>query len=332
MTMVDNIFQPALGARQPFATGFLSQAVLQGRMSHAYLLVGRALDDKWQIARNLACFLNCLNVSDGGGPGAACVLKLPAGSDSDCDTKELCSNCRWIWPGKHPQAWLTLGPDGSKSGKIAVEKARGLGDELAKESQFTRTAVIENANQDIFHRPAANALLKTIEAPKVSCVFFLFCIMAEEVLPTVVSRCQVVPLRTTDSIGSTLLASETAEFDPEIVQLAKNFTQRVIHRRDAQAIARLLDFNRELNERLSDQFTAAGAIDLLVALELHSVSGKTTASPDMSGYAKRLIELSETAKEQLLHYVMPKAALESFTLSWWKLAGEAHVELSVQAK
>jgi DNA polymerase III delta prime subunit len=327
MTMVDNIFQPALADRQPFATGFLTQAVRHGRLSHAYLLVGRALSDKWQIARNLACFLNCANVQAG---GSACVLKL-ASADRDCDTKEFCSNCRWIWEGKHPQAWLTLGSDGSKSGKVAVEKARALGDELAKESQFTRTVVIENANQDMFHRPAANALLKTIEDPKVSCIFFLFSIAEQEVLPTVVSRCQVVPLRTTDSLGSSLLAIEIAHIDPEIVQLAQNFTDRLIHRRDAQAVARLLDFNRELNERFSEQFTASGAIDLLVALELKNVSAKALDSADMSGYAKRLIELAESTKEQLLHYVMPKAAMESFSLSWWKLAGQAHVELSVRA-
>jgi DNA polymerase-3 subunit delta' len=330
MTMVDNIFQPALVDRQPFATGFLSQAVGSGRLSHAYLLVGRAQHDKWQIARNLACFLNCANVQSGGAPGNACILKAAAG-DTDCQTKEFCSNCRWIWQGKHPQAWLTLGSDGTKSGKVAVEKARALGDELAKESQFTRMVVIENANQDIFHRPAANALLKTIEDPKVSCVFFLFSIAAEEVLPTVVSRCQVVPLRTTDSLGSSLEGTETAHIDPEIVQFAQNFTDRLIHRRDAQAIARLLEFNRELNERLSEQFTASGAIDLLVALELKNVSAKALDNADMSGYTKRLIELAESTKEQLLHYVMPKAAMESFTLSWWKLAGAAHVELSVRA-
>jgi len=332
MTMVDNIFQPALIARQPFATGFLSHALALGKLSHAYLLVGRAQHDKWAIARNLACFLNCANVRAAGAPGEACVLKMQGHNDVDAGTKNFCSNCRWIWQGKHPQAWLTLVSEGTKSGKIAVEKARLLSDELSKESQFTRVVVIENASQEIFHRPAANALLKTIEDPKVSCVFLLFSTTVEAVLPTVVSRCQVLPLRTTDSVGSSLSAVDLSAYDPETVRLVQDCVDRLIHRKDAQTLSRLLDFTRELNEHLSDQFSASDAIDLLVSLELKGMWQSAVASHGISGYSKRLIDLSETTKEQLLHYVSSKAAMESFTVSWWKLACDAPIEPSVRSK
>ena len=49
------------------------------------------------------------------------------------DPRVFCQNCRWILEQKHPQAWIMLSSDDTKSGKIPVEKARKLCDELAKE-------------------------------------------------------------------------------------------------------------------------------------------------------------------------------------------------------
>jgi len=53
---------------------------------------------------------------------------------------------------------------------------------------------------------------------------------------------------------------------------------------------------------------------------LEHISKRAVVDGTLSGYALKLIELAETTKEQLQHYVSPKAAMETFALSWWKLA------------
>jgi hypothetical protein len=318
--MVDNIFHTDLVAGQPFATRLISSAVLSGKLAHAYLFVGRALEHKWDIARDLGCVLNCANVKDGKHE-AACTLTIENGRGQTVDTQKFCQNCRWIWEGKHPQAWLTLtSSTTTKSGKIAVEKARMLSDELAKESHFTRIIVIEDASQDVFHRPAANALLKTIEDPKVSCVFLLFALSVEDVLPTVVSRCQVVPLLAGDSCGLSLYSSDLSAYNQEAVRLAREVVHKHIRRRDLQAVAYILEFARQFNELIGDELSGADAIDLLVTLELQHVGGTTWEHTQLSGYAAQLLAAAQASKEQLEHYVTSKAAMESFALSWWRLA------------
>lgn len=313
--MVDNIFQSELAIKQPVVTQLLSNAVGRGRLAHAYLLVVRAQKDKLGLALNLACFLNCANVAAGRAE-LACYLS----PSSQFHLQESCQNCRWILEQKHPQAWLTLGSEGTKSGKIPVEKARNLGDELAKESQYLRMVVIEDASSEIFHRPAANALLKTIEAPKVNCVFMLFAVSVEEVLPTVVSRCQVLMLKTSESAGLSLQGNDLTAYDQQLVHLAQDVVDRHMHRQDSRALSDLLAFNKELGDLFGDGITPSDAIDLLVGLELERIAVSAMRDNAWSSYAKSLLKLSETTKRQLDHSVSSKAAMESFTLSWWRIA------------
>ena len=182
-----HVFDPGLAERQPTATALLSAAVERDRLAHAYLLTGGNTDDKLLIARQVACYLNCKSTERD--TRGSCQRQSG-------QTAGYCQNCRWILEDKHPQAWLSLGgaSERSASGKISVERARELADELSKTSTSARVVVIEDASQDIFHRPAANALLKTIEEPRGTCIFFLFSRSEDHVLTTIVSRCQILPV------------------------------------------------------------------------------------------------------------------------------------------
>jgi len=317
--MVASVFPAKLADRQPFATKLLTNAVTRNRLSHAYLLTGRAQIDKREIARYLACFLNCAHLAAGNAE-QVCTLKVDTDAPAPLQNTGFCQNCRWIWQGKHPQAWLTLANETSRSGKISVEKARNLSGELAKESQFVRVVVVEEAGEGTFHRPAANALLKTIEDPKVSCVFMLFANASEDVLPTVVSRCQLLPLRTTESLGLSLKNPDLSKYGCEAVDMAKDLIEKYIHRHDANSLSRIIDFNKALTELFTDEFTPSDAVDLLVGVDLHRLADRAITEPALSGYAKQLVTLAEATKEQLEHYVSPKAAIETFTVSWWRFA------------
>src|SRR5262249_46335007 len=144
----------------------------------------------------LACKASWLKLKRAQAPGSESQSDSYAPDCPESVLSTFCQNCRWIIKNEHPQAIISLSAEAtSKSGKIPVEKARSIGEELTKTSPYIRVVVIADADQDSFHRPAANALLKTIEEPRTASIFLLFADAVELVLPTVVSRTQVIPFR-----------------------------------------------------------------------------------------------------------------------------------------
>jgi DNA polymerase III, delta subunit len=344
-SLINNVFDPQLVHQQPLATAFLTKAILRGRLAHAYLFTGCSVDDNMVLAKGLAAFLNCTK-KDALPAGQeelsqnqlSCNLRLSGREVADV-LSTYCQNCRWILADKHPQALLVLGSEGSKSGRIAVEKTRQLTEELAKESQYMRVVLIEDACQDVFHRPAANAILKTIESPRSAVVFMLFARRAEEVLPTVVSRCQVVPLL---SAGKHLIylgderqmpgtGPVTATLAPETQgsesALASNswvhaITDKISALNKKTASLTFLDLAKELQDLAADGVEPESLIDVLIASEVAKFRAGAPGSARISKYLQMLVLLAEDAKLQIDQYVAIKPALESFCLAWWQLKNE----------
>jgi hypothetical protein len=301
---MSGLFEKSLCQRQSIATTILQSAVERQRLANAYLLIGREIADKWLIARQLSCYLNCLERADG---------KLDCQSKVDgTGTKSgsLCQNCRWIADDKHPQAWLILAADeSSKTGKLAVEKARLLLEELSKTSQYIRTVVVPDAAQENFHRPAANALLKTIEEPGPSCLFLLFATQMEDVLPTILSRCQVIPVL--QSAGSA-----TADVSPNEAltnEIKINFDIRKATLSDA------LGWSAGLLEIAQQGIEPKLIIDIVVSSEIERLRGAAADDSAIALYLSRLLQLAEASKLQMEHFVQPRFALESFAIAWQEL-------------
>jgi DNA polymerase III delta prime subunit len=312
---MSNIFDIELAQRHPFATSMVAAAINTDRLSHAYLLSGRALDDKWSFARQVAAHLNCANRANQN--DAACHL-------SGLPEKDFCVNCKWINQGKHPQAWLTLTSEGSKSRKIAVEKARLLSDELSKHSEFFRVAVVEDSSQEAFHRPSANALLKTIEDPGARCLFFLFAAREDDVLPTVVSRCQVIPMQSPPEKPSPLASVilKTGADEVLVIPELKNFSdsvKQIFKHRDSHLNLYALDLSRQIQIAIEEIENPDAVLDLATNLEISRVGERASADSATAGYLADLLSLAEEVKLQIGHYVSSKAAIETFVLSWWRL-------------
>lgn len=298
------IFDQNLCERQQLATAMLAAAVSHNRMANAYLLTGRNIDDKWLIARQLAAYLNCQK--DNKAKAGSCLVA----PDWPGRAREICQNCRWISTGEHPQAWLVLSADeNKKTGKIPVEKARLIACELAKNSLFTRLVIIPDASEESFHRPSANALLKTIEEPGASCHFFLFASEEKDCLPTVISRCQVIPVL---KPGSFCLCFGQADQETAAqMQSGSAFP--------GTSLPAVLEWSADLLELAQQTGQAQLLLDIVVSKELERLRSKSD-TPAVSLYLSRLVELAETSKRQLDHFVQPKFAFESFALGWRKLA------------
>ncbi len=171
MARPDAVVPAALGvlAEQPRVRDFLARAVVEGRLSHAYLFVGAPGAGKTEAALALAQCIVC-----------------PNGGDATCD------ECIRVRHRTHPDVRL-VSPE-SATGYL-VEQVRELIDDVPLAPVRSQAKVYILTNVGLLRREAANALLKTIEEPPADVTFILIARTEEQVLPTIVSRCQRVPFR-----------------------------------------------------------------------------------------------------------------------------------------
>lgn len=167
----------ALGERSLLATldtqkrarDFLRRAVEGDRVSHAYLFVGPPgsgkLDAAWALAQTIVC--------PKGGCGA-------------------CEDCVRAARHTHPDVHY-YAPE-SVLGYL-VAQVRDVIDDAALTPVRGTAKVYIVTRADALRPESANALLKTLEEPPRGVTFILIATSAEAVLPTIVSRCQLVPFR-----------------------------------------------------------------------------------------------------------------------------------------
>jgi DNA polymerase-3 subunit delta' len=153
-----------------WAIDLLTRQQQRGQMPQALLLAGPRHVGKSTLGRFLVQSLNC------------------QGSPRPCGQ---CLSCRKIISGNHPDVRIFDSDDDA----IKIEQIRALQRELSlspHESQY-RAALLCNFERAT--TSAANALLKTLEEPAEQVVLILTVIDPSRLLPTIVSRCQMVTLR-----------------------------------------------------------------------------------------------------------------------------------------
>ncbi len=247
-----------------WAVALLQNAVETGRQAHAYLITGPAQIGRCTLALAAARALNCT-----GGP-RPCRLSRP----------DACRACRLIAAGTHPDVRLIV-PDGAplrNVGSIKIDQVRELQHELALspvEGRF-RVALVDGMEHATAE--ASNALLKTLEEPPPYVVLILVALEPELLLPTIVSRCQPIPLRplALEEVKSALVsrwgvAEERAEQLAHLSggrlgwAVAVSQDESLLHER----AARLDDLARLLDAKRVARFAYAGELagDNAVALE-----------------------------------------------------------------
>ena len=167
-------FENILG--QPQVREFLRASVASERVTHAYLVTGPAGSNKTMAAYALAQALLCPKGPHG-----------PRGGECGA-----CDICRRVKRKKHPDVRY-FAPEGA--GGYLVDQIRDIAaDTVLAPIQADRKIYILD-RVDLLGVQAANAFLKTLEEPPSDVVLILLGRTRESVLPTIVSRCQVVPFR-----------------------------------------------------------------------------------------------------------------------------------------
>lgn len=323
------MFTTSLQERQPLACRLFQAAAMRHSLANAYLLTGPARADKWELAMQLACCLNCTD-STAVASGTSCIAQ-------GAPKEQCCLNCKWISAGEHPQAWLVLKRDADRA-KIPVEKARQLCEEILKSSAFFRVILITEADQKIFHEDPANALLKSIEEPGARCMFLLFAPHSDMVLPTIVSRCQMIEITGAYNRGF-ICHADALEDDCKQVLEAHRHQFRTEFSSVVQNAASLrsgsVKFAAE-SRALADRLTnlveehglpAAVVIDAYIATDFELLGANANQSAGTLKYLNSLLSVAETAKQDLDHYVKLNNVVETFAYSVAELRSQFSGEL-----
>lgn len=165
-----------------WAVALLKRAVAQAQPSHAYLFTGPEGVGKESVARIFAQALLCL------APGPT-----PCGH---------CRACQLVAHGNHPD-FLVLDLEAQRralnerelASALKVETVRQIQSDLSRRPVEARWKVVLLPEAERLTVAAANAFLKTIEEPPSHVVLLLTARDKELLLPTILSRCQVLSLR-----------------------------------------------------------------------------------------------------------------------------------------
>ena len=152
---------------------YISSAVENNRVSHAYILNGERGSGKKMLANLFAMTLLC-----------------ETGDNEPCGK---CHSCKQAESGNHPDI-ITVTHD--KPNTISVDDIRTQVNNTVDIKPYQgpyKVYIIPQA--DMMTPQAQNAILKTIEEPPSYAVFLLLTENAETLLPTINSRCVMLKLR-----------------------------------------------------------------------------------------------------------------------------------------
>ena len=158
-----------------WAVDLLAEHVAQGRERHAYLITGPQGVGRRTLALRFTEALNCVKPPT---PGKPC---------------RKCSTCKRIEVMQHPD--LTVVEAEHEGEVLRIDQVREIQHSLSLAPYEARYRVALILRFEEAHPSAANAMLKTLEEPPPQVVVILTAQSAESLLPTIVSRCEVLRLR-----------------------------------------------------------------------------------------------------------------------------------------
>jgi DNA polymerase III delta' subunit len=159
---------------QQTATRQLASSVANGRIAQTYLFAGSESVGRMPAARAFAALLQCESPL--------------SGDEHALDACGSCESCRRIANGSHPDVSVVT-PDGTE---IRIDQVRALQENAALKPGTGRWLIFILDPADRLNQSSANSLLKILEEAPSHVVFILLARETGAVLPTVLSRSEIV--------------------------------------------------------------------------------------------------------------------------------------------
>ncbi len=151
------------------ASTYFGIAIKKHRIGHSYIFVGENEKEKKRIGIDFAQMLNCKTKE-----GEIC---------------ETCYSCRKIGELAHPDLKVII-PEES----LKIDEIRQLQRWISLKPYSARWKVALILKGELLTEEAANALLKTLEEPPTHSLLIISVCNTENILSTIVSRCQIIRL------------------------------------------------------------------------------------------------------------------------------------------
>lgn len=195
------------------AVGILRASIRTDRVTHAYLFTGMEGSGKRTLAIAFAMAVNC-------------QADAPAGQEWPDVPCGICASCVRFARGAHPDLVevnlqtqsLAMGDGGgkSKSGpakELRIDAIREMQASVGLSPHSARWKIFIVGDAEKMNEEASNALLKTLEEPPAHTIIILLAPDEGSVLPTISSRCFVLPLRamSRESVARALVEKWGAE-------------------------------------------------------------------------------------------------------------------------
>lgn len=191
---------------QPNVLKMMKNSIQKNRIAHAYLFEGMRGTGKLEISILLAKSINCHAPVEGYKPCESCV------------------NCKRINSGNHPDIHL-VEPDGLSIKKGQIQE---LQEEFSKTGVESKNKLYTIVHADKMTTNAANSLLKFLEEPHAGTVAVLITEQAQQMLPTILSRCQLInftPLSPKNMAEQLIAKGVNPQSAPLLAQLTNNLEE-----------------------------------------------------------------------------------------------------------
>lgn len=217
------------------------RAIQDQSLSHAYLFVGSEGVGKSKVARTFAATLNC--------PSGGCGI---------------CPACLKILHRTHPDV-LIVEPEGNF---ILLEQIHQLLQKavLRPIDAPYKVFIVEEA--DSLTEEAANALLKSLEEPPADLIYVLLTSHPEKLLPTIISRCQLVRFKPVSTARLEKILIEKRSLGEERARLVARLSGGVL----GEALSLLEDeWKLQRRERVVLNIEKLAGLDVVDMLEVAGV-------------------------------------------------------------
>ncbi len=252
----------------------LQNAVASERIAGAYLFSGVQGVGKETVALYFANLILCEQRAEG---------------SASCDE---CRACRKIKSGNHPDLRI-IRPDGAQ---MKIDQIRELQRAIVYQPLEGPRKIYILANTERMsdpNNPAANALLKTLEEPPAASTLILLTENIESILPTIRSRCQILPFYPMPTEQLTAALMERFSIDEATASAAAILSGGVV----GKAIA-LIEKGITESETVPE---ILGETDPLAAFRLAEQFGKKQDSLDeLITWYRDLLLLQQGAPKDLI--------------------------------